>query len=44
MIREDLNKLDVADFKPVKGVNNEQKKSETDEKITVKNYYNLNDL
>ena len=44
MIREDLNKLDVADFKPVKGVNNEQKKIETDEKITVKNYYNLNDL
>ncbi len=44
MIREDLNKLDLADFKPVKGVNNEQKKFETDEKITVKNYYNLNDL
>tara|TARA_B100000475_G_scaffold28945_1_gene19298 strand:+ start:149 stop:2284 length:2136 start_codon:yes stop_codon:yes gene_type:complete len=44
MIREDLNKLDLADFKPVKGVNNEQKKIETDEKITVKNYYNLNDL
>ena len=44
MIREDLNKLDLTDFKPVKGVNNEQKKFETDEKITVKNYYNLNDL
>ena len=44
MIREDLNKLDLADFKPVKGLNNEQKKFETDEKITVKNYYNLNDL
>ena len=44
MIREDLNKLDLADFKPVKRVNNEQKKIETDEKITVKNYYNLNDL
>ncbi len=44
MIREDLNKLDLADFKPVKVVNNEQKKFETDEKITVKNYYNLNDL
>ena len=44
MIREDLNKLDLADFKPLKGVNNEQKKIETDEKITVKNYYNLNDL
>ncbi len=44
MIREDLNKLDLADFIPVKGVNNEQKEFETDEKITVKNYYNLNDL
>ena len=44
MIREDLNKLDLADFKPVKGVNIKQKNSETDEKITVKNYYNLNDL
>ncbi len=44
MIREDLNKLDLADFNPVKGVNDEQKKIETDEKITVKNYYNLNDL
>ncbi len=44
MIREDLNKLDLADFKPVKRVNSEQKKIETDEKITVKNYYNLNDL
>ena len=44
MIREDLNKLDLADYKPVKGVNIKQKNSETDEKITVKNYYNLNDL
>ena len=44
MIREDLNKLDLADFNPVKGVKNEEKKIETDEKITVKNYYNLNDL
>ena len=44
MIRENLNKLDLADFIPSKEVNNEQKKFETDEKITVKNYYNLNDL
>ncbi len=44
MIREDLNKLDLADFIPLKVVYNEQKKFETDEKITVKNYYNLNDL
>ena len=44
MIREDLNKLDLADFKTAKEVNNEQIKFETDEKITVKNYYNLNDL
>ena len=44
MIRENLNKLDLADFIPSKEVNNEQKKFETDEKITIKNYYKLNDL
>ena len=44
MIREDLNKIDLADFIPLKVFYNEQKKIETDEKITVKNYYNLNDL
>ena len=44
MIREDLNKLDLADFKPIKSVNDKQIFSETDEKINVKNYYSSDDL
>ena len=39
MIREDLNKLNLADFKPIKRVNDKQIFSETDEKITLKNYF-----
>ena len=44
MIREDLNKLNLADFKPIKRVNDKQIFSETDEKITLKNYYSSDDL
>ena len=44
MIREDLTKLNLADFKPIKSVNDKRIFSETDEKITVKNYYSSDDL
>ena len=44
MLRKDLNKLDLADYKPIEEVNKEQSFFETDEKITIKNYYNSSDL
>ena len=44
MLRKDLNKLDLTDYKPIKEVNKEQSFFETDEKITIKNYYDSNDL
>ena len=44
MLRKDLNKLDLADYKPIEEVNKEQGFFETDEKITIKNYYDSNDL
>ena len=44
MLRKDLNKLDLADYKPVEEVNKEQSFFETDEKITIKNYYDSSDL
>ena len=44
MLRKDLNKLDLADYKPIEEVNKEQSFFETDEKITIKNYYDSSDL
>ena len=44
MLRKDLNKLDLTDYKPIKEVNKEQSFFETDEKITIKNYYDSSDL
>jgi len=44
MLRKDLNKLDLTDYKPIKEVNKEQSSFETDEKITIKNYYDSSDL
>ena len=44
MLRKDLNKLDLADYKPIEKVNKEQSFFETDEKITIKNYYDSSDL
>ena len=44
MLRKDLNKLDLTDYKPIEEVNKEQSFFETDEKITIKNYYNSSDL
>ena len=44
MLREDLNKLDLADYNPIKEVNKEQCFFETDEKITIKNFYDSSDL
>ena len=44
MLRKDLNKLDLTDYKPIKEVNKEQSFFETDEKITIKNYYDSGDL
>ena len=44
MLRKDLNKLELADYNPIKGINKEQSFFETDEKISVKNYYDSNDL
>ena len=44
MLRKDLNKLELADYNPIKGINKEQSFFETDEKISIKNYYNSNDL
>ena len=44
MLRKDLNKLDLADYKHIEEVNKEQSFFETDEKITIKNYYNSSDL
>ena len=44
MLRKDLNKLDLTDYKPIKEVNKEQSFFETDEKITIKNFYDSRDL
>ena len=44
MLRKDLNKLDLTDYKPIEEVNKEQSFFETDEKITIKNYYDSSDL
>ena len=44
MLRKDLNKLDLTDYKPINEVNKEQSFFETDEKITIKNYYDSSDL
>ena len=44
MLRKDLNKLDLTDYKPIKEVNKEQSFFETDEKITIKNFYESSDL
>ena len=44
MLRKDLNKIDLTDYKPIKEVNKEQSFFETDEKITIKNYYDSSDL
>ena len=44
MPRKDLNKLDLADYKPMEEVNKEKSFFETDEKIIIKNYYDSNDL
>ncbi len=44
MLRKDLNKLNLADYKPVEEVKKEQNFFETDEKITIKNYYDSSDL
>ena len=44
MLRKDLKKLDLTDYKPIKKVNKEQSFFETDEKITIKNYYDSSDL
>ena len=44
MLRKDLNKLDLTYYKPIKEVNKEQSFFETDEKITIKNYYDSSDL
>ena len=44
MLRKDLNKLDLTDYKPIKEVNKEQSFFETDEKITIKNFYDSSDL
>ena len=44
MLRKDLNKLDLADYKPMEEVNKEKSFFETDEKIMIKNYYDSNDL
>ncbi len=44
MLRKDLNKLDLSDYKPIEEVKKEQKFFETDEKITIKNYYDSSDL
>ena len=44
MLRKDLNKLDLTDYKPINEANKEQSFFETDEKITIKNYYDSSDL
>ena len=44
MLRKDLNKLNLADYKPIEEVKKEQNFFETDEKITIKNYYDSSDL
>ena len=44
MLRKDLKKLDLTDYKPIKKVNKEQSFFETDEKISIKNYYDSSDL